>query len=625
MTILGVVCMLLSLPLIICADAISAARATGRGQASVLMRAGAAEMTHRLWLPAVLRAHMHGPTAGPTETTAAASPTPSLSSTGTPTLTPSPTATVTPTCMPGSALLVLNEVDTGLSDAVEIYNGIDETVDMSSWHLVAYSLEGVVYVDYAFPRGFAFHPGTYVVLHESEGSDTVTDLYMGAGIGWLTDGAVALMYGPAGVDFLRFGNCVVCPPPGTEWTGTNPTGPARGRTLGRDSTHTDTDGGSDWCVQMPSLGEQNGHCGPFVGPVVYQAHVVDDDAIDQSDGNSDGLVNCGETIELLIELCNEGYDGAEGLRAVLDTRDPFVDILYNHASFWPDIAGGRTAVNVSDFDLRVDPSAPDGHLIRLHLEITALNGGPWHDTVEIPMVCGDTPMPTSSPTGTPSSTATSTTTATPTLFRTATRTLTPTRWATRTRTPTATSTRTRTATPTATPSRTPTLTATPMPTVTPTTPPEPIQLIVNPSFETNAVWVIPRTEFPASYHSGFAHTGSRSMRLGIDTSHNIFSYSSTQQTVDFPTGLSAAELSFYYYPVGMWQDDDRIYFCVLSASDDEILECTFWTGPSEAWHYGTRSLLEYAGQRVKVHFGVRNDGVGGISAVYLDDVHLWVW
>jgi hypothetical protein len=115
------------------------------------------------------------------------------------------------------------------------------------------------------------------------------------------------------------------------------------------------------------------------------------------------------------------------------------------------------------------------------------------------------------------------------------------------------------------------------------------------------------------------------MRLGIDTNHNTFSYSSAQQTVDIPSGLSAAELSFYYYPLGTWQDDDRIYFCVLRASDDEILECTFWTGPSEAWYYRTRSLLEHAGQRVKVHFGVRNDGVGGISAVYLDDVQLWVW
>ena len=115
------------------------------------------------------------------------------------------------------------------------------------------------------------------------------------------------------------------------------------------------------------------------------------------------------------------------------------------------------------------------------------------------------------------------------------------------------------------------------------------------------------------------------MRLGIDTGENVYSYSSVQQTVEMPSGLSGADLSFYYYPLGAWQDEDRIYFCVLRASDDEILECTFWTEPDEAWHYRTRSLLEYAGQRVKVHFGVRNDGVGGISAVYLDDVELGVW
>jgi hypothetical protein len=32
----------------------------------------------------------------------------------------------------------------------------------------------------------------------------------------------------------------------------------------------------------------------------------------------------------------------------------------------------------------------------------------------------------------------------------------------------------------------------------------------------------------------------------------------------------------------------------------------------------------YAGQQIKVHFGVRNDGLDGISAIYLDDVELWV-
>lgn len=178
---------------------------------------------------------------------------------------------------------------------------------------------------------------------------------------------------------------------------------------------------------------------------------------------------------------------------------------------------------------------------------------------------------------------------------------------------------TRTVTPT--PGATPTATFTP--TVTPTQ--QPLQLIVNPSFETDEAWVIPRTVYPAGYSVSRAHTGARSMRLGLAPGGNLYSYSSVQQTVEIPNWATRAELSFYYFPLMALDDGDRIYFCVLRASDNTILQWSFWTDAHQAWNLRTFELRDYAGQRIKVHFGVRNDGLDGITAVYLDDVELWVY
>jgi hypothetical protein len=201
-------------------------------------------------------------------------------------------------------------------------------------------------------------------------------------------------------------------------------------------------------------------------------------------------------------------------------------------------------------------------------------------------------------------------------------------------------------TPTATPTRTPTPTTaaglrglwlpiiymgfdlsvpTPSASHTPTHIPGPLtQLIDNPSFEWVDAWVIPTTEYSASYSVSRAHTGQVSMRMGQAPGGELYSYSSVQQTVTIPAGTVHAELSFWYFAVmSRGGDEDRLYLCVL-AEDDHILACDYWTDLNQAWTLRTYDLAPYAGQTIKVHFGVRNDGLDGISAMYVDDVELWV-
>jgi hypothetical protein len=148
-------------------------------------------------------------------------------------------------------------------------------------------------------------------------------------------------------------------------------------------------------------------------------------------------------------------------------------------------------------------------------------------------------------------------------------------------------------------------------------------VIINPSFETNEAWQIPRTAYPGGYSTEQVHTGSRSMRLGITSGDNIYSWSSCQQAIQMPTGLAQADLSFYYFPM-IDTPGDWLYVCILDANSEVTLQCESWIAPNGSWQQRTFSLLSYAGLQIKVHFTVKNDGVGGLSSVYLDDVELWV-
>jgi len=121
-----------------------------------------------------------------------------------------------------------------------------------------------------------------------------------------------------------------------------------------------------------------------------------------------------------------------------------------------------------------------------------------------------------------------------------------------------------------------------------------------------------------------AHSGNRSMHLGIDTGANQPSYSSVQQAVGIPAGVAQATLSFHYFPVTTQLDGDRFYFVIMRASDYAILRVVFVTDMRQSWNLGSYDLREWAGQSIILRFSVKNDGLGGVTAVYLDDVEVWV-
>jgi len=435
------------------------------------------------------------------------------------------------TCSSGmpSNRAVINELDLGTPDWVEFYNPEDHAVSMIGWRLLAYRAEGTLAATYVFPT-FTLSSGAYVVLREGSGTNTASELYVGSSdIPWATasGGAAALSDSAGiGIDFARWGESFVTPPWGTGWSGSNPSSPLVGSTLGRDASSIDTDRGSDWTSQLPTPGGRNSTALPICYELATSFSPCAGGYVQASPApNCAGGLYVAATQVTLAAYPAAGYAFSYWAGSVSDTNSSITLVMDGHKA----VTAHFVAVPARTY--------------LVYMPIVLLDH----------YVPGPTPMPT----------------------------------------------------PTATPR-------------------QPGQWIVNPSFETDEGWEIPHTDYPAGYSISRAHSGARSIRLGIASGANVYSYSSVQQAVEIPADATRADLSFYYFPVNSVADNDRIYFCILRASDDFELGCEVWMEYHQDWHVHSASLLPYAGQRIKVHVGVKNDGVAGITAVYLDDVELQV-
>lgn len=222
---------------------------------------------------------------------------------------------------------------------------------------------------------------------------------------------------------------------------------------------------------------------------------------------------------------------------------------------------------------------------------------------------------------------------------------TPTETPTKTPTPTPTKTSLISLTPTATKTKTPTSTLTRTPTRTPTSTTACYDAIQNGGFETTSTWELPATEYTASYSTAKARSGSWSMRTGIvNAADNRYSYSSARQTVTIPSTAYKANLKLYIYPisgesplnpvsampkhllVGPFGQaplaDDLQYVLILNQAN-QVLDTLLWQrSNSQSWTLKEFNLLGYAGYSIKIQFGTYNDGYGGITAMYVDDISL---
>ena len=168
------------------------------------------------------------------------------------------------------------------------------------------------------------------------------------------------------------------------------------------------------------------------------------------------------------------------------------------------------------------------------------------------------------------------------------------------------------------------------------------QGIVNESFEDVTGWVIPINEYPAEYSTDQAKTGSQSMRTGIiEAGDNRFSYSSTNQIVTIPNGATDATLTFWLFPISSepaylslptdlenlesedaasWGDVQIVI--IYDTAGIELERLVHMRRYDASWLPYSFDLSEYAGETIKIYFGVINNGLYGITSMYVDDVYL---
>jgi len=154
---------------------------------------------------------------------------------------------------------------------------------------------------------------------------------------------------------------------------------------------TGSDGNFDFALQPQTEGRMNvtvtsrGHI-PYEGSVYYYAspvvvsylsHVVDDDSSGESSGDSDGICNPSETIELSLALQNYGQSQtAHDVSCTIASDSPFIEIVRSSASFG-DIAPGGFSLSGQPYLLRASPDAPDGAQATITLSITDYEGHLW--------------------------------------------------------------------------------------------------------------------------------------------------------------------------------------------------------------------------------------------------------
>lgn len=150
------------------------------------------------------------------------------------------------------------------------------------------------------------------------------------------------------------------------------------------------------------------------------------------------------------------------------------------------------------------------------------------------------------------------------------------------------------------------------------------ELITDGGFETGGAWQLGVSPVTPQYVTYARHGGTRALALGIISGGNQVSYSSARQTVSIPASPAQVTLSFWFYAMaGAPATTDYMEVVLLDASGATILAKPWYShNDSRIWNQINFDLTPWRGQTVQVYFNVYNDGLGGVAAMFLDDVSL---
>lgn len=186
-----------------------------------------------------------------------------------------------------------------------------------------------------------------------------------------------------------------------------------------------------------------------------------------------------------------------------------------------------------------------------------------------------------------------------------------------------------------------TLTATPTPSLvvpTATSTPVPTAYIgctnslINGDFESNGFWIFGQDPIPPRYTGVLIHNGMRSVLQGNLPElalQNLLSYSSIRQLVNIPANATTAQLRWWQYAgseepptENPTRFQDRQEVILLDPALKTIAVLRRVRHHDVGWQEGVLDLTPYLGKSFYIYFNVYNDGAGGRTWMYLDDVIL---
>jgi len=164
------------------------------------------------------------------------------------------------------------------------------------------------------------------------------------------------------------------------------------------------------------------------------------------------------------------------------------------------------------------------------------------------------------------------------------------------------------------------------------------EAMLNGGFEANAAWV---SDGNTSYSNSQAHSGARSMQTGIVDGANTYGHSTTMQSVTIPALTPGATLRLWLYPVSgdtvspglivqpnlptidtVEASNDSQYVNVLDGNNQVLETLLMMRSNDQKWGLYQFNLSKYAGQTIRIQAGAFNDGLGGVTGLYVDDVSL---
>ncbi|MHA1200301.1 MAG: hypothetical protein ACTSQF_13325, partial [Candidatus Heimdallarchaeaceae archaeon] len=124
---------------------------------------------------------------------------------------------------------------------------------------------------------------------------------------------------------------------------------------------------------------------PRAASVIFsQVYEINDDFIGGSSGDDDNFVDAGETIELRLQLENDGDQGVTDVYANLTSGTPYISISSSNQSYIQ-IAVGETSISTSYYIIEFDSILNASDIINFDLEITS-NEGIWFDSFTLTIV-----------------------------------------------------------------------------------------------------------------------------------------------------------------------------------------------------------------------------------------------